>query len=103
MTTQTSKPMSPVDAAAAAASPRKSGPSHDDASKQRTEAERADRAPGEETVDSPKLPHERDQSTGMTDGAPSEDIQQAHRDLERGLQDTGRAPETDRTYEKLKR
>ncbi len=43
------------------------------------------------------LPHERDQSEqGMTDGVPSAEMQQAHRDLQRGLQDTGKAPEMDR-------
>ncbi len=43
------------------------------------------------------LPHERDQSEqGMTDGVPSAEMQQAHRDLQRGLQDTGEAPEMER-------
>lgn len=37
---------------------------------------------------SPQLPHERDQSTGMTDGNPSELVQQAYRDVSRGLVDT---------------
>ncbi len=32
----------------------------------------------------------------MTDGVPSAEMQQAHRDLQRGLQDTGKAPEMDR-------
>lgn len=36
----------------------------------------------------PKLPHERDESVGMTDGAPSPVIEQAYRDVERGLVDT---------------
>lgn len=36
----------------------------------------------------PKLPHERDQSVDMTDGIPSADMQQAHRDVKRGLVDT---------------
>jgi hypothetical protein len=48
------------------------------------------------------LPHERDESAGMTDGNPSEPIQQAYRDVERGLQDTDRGAEAGRTYEKLK-
>ncbi len=38
--------------------------------------------------DIPRLPHERDQSVGMTDGNPSAQVQQAFRDLERGLIDT---------------
>ena len=50
----------------------------------------------------PKLPHEQDESVGMTGGAASEPMQQAHRDLARGLQDTDRGPEADRTYQKLK-
>jgi hypothetical protein len=50
-----------------------------------------------------KLPHERDQSVDMTGGTPSREVQQAHRDVSRGLQDTSRAQETDRAYKKLKR
>jgi hypothetical protein len=50
-----------------------------------------------------KLPHERDQSVDMTGGTPSRQVQQAHRDVSRGLQDTSRAQETDRAYRKLKR
>ena len=50
-----------------------------------------------------KLPHERDESVGMTGGIGSEPMQQAHRDLSRGLQDTDRGPEAERTYQKLKR
>lgn len=51
----------------------------------------------------PALPHERDESSDMTGGEPSESMRQAHRDLARGLQDTDRGPEIDRTYRKLKR
>ena len=50
----------------------------------------------------PRLPHESDESVGMTDGKPSAEIQQAHRDLARGLQDTDRGPVADRAYQKLK-
>lgn len=35
-----------------------------------------------------KLPHERDQSVNMTDGEPSPEMKQAHKDIERGLVDT---------------
>ncbi|CAN5287314.1 hypothetical protein BH11PSE9_BH11PSE9_19280 [soil metagenome] len=49
------------------------------------------------------LPHERDQSVGMTGGVPSKTVQQAHRDVKRGLQDTSRAPEADKAYDKLKK
>ena len=50
----------------------------------------------------PKLPHERDETPGMTGGEPSERVQQGHRDVARGVQDTSRAPEADRTYRRLK-
>ena len=36
----------------------------------------------------PKLPHERDESVDMTHGEPDAQMQQAYRDVERGLQDT---------------
>jgi len=49
------------------------------------------------------LPHERDQSTDMTDAVPDPQIKQAHTDLGRGLQDTGRTPVVDAAYDKLKR
>lgn len=51
----------------------------------------------------PKLPHDRDEAANTTGGATSELIQQAHRDVSRGLQDTDRGAETDATYRKLKR
>lgn len=44
-------------------------------------------------ADSPQLPHERDQSVGMTDGNPSALVQQAYRDVKRGLVDTDAARE----------
>jgi hypothetical protein len=50
-----------------------------------------------------KLPHERDESIGMTGGITSKTMQQAYRDLDRGLQDTDRGVEAGRTYKKLKR
>ncbi len=58
---------------------------------------------GVDTSSAAKLPHERDESVGMTGGVTSEPMQQAHKDLSRGLQDTDRGPETDRIYKKLKR
>ena len=51
----------------------------------------------------PALPHERDESTSMTGGLPSEVVQQGARDLTRGLEDTSRALEADRAYKKLKK
>jgi len=50
----------------------------------------------------PQLPHERDETPGMTDGVPNERQKQAHRDVSRGVQDTSRAPEADRAYRRLK-
>jgi hypothetical protein len=50
----------------------------------------------------PKLPHERDESVSATPPIPSKPMQQAYRDVARGLQDTDRAAETGRTYKKLK-
>lgn len=49
------------------------------------------------------LPHERDQSTDMTSAASDPLIDQAHADLDRGLQDTGKSPAMNATYDKLKR
>lgn len=39
-------------------------------------------------ADLPQLPHERDQSVDMTDGIPSATVQQAYKDLKRGLVNT---------------
>jgi hypothetical protein len=53
----------------------------------------------------PLLPHERDEgheAGGMTGGVPSEVVQQGARDVARGIEDTSRAAEADRTYEHLK-
>lgn len=49
----------------------------------------------------PKLPHERDESAdGQASEQPSqaEVGQQAYKDIDRGLVDTGRAPVTNRVY-----
>ena len=51
----------------------------------------------------PALPHERDESSNMTGGLPSEVVQQGARDLKRGLEDTSGAPEADRAYKKLQK
>lgn len=48
------------------------------------------------------LPHERDQSIDMTAGVPNAVVRQAQRDVKRGLQDTSKAPEMNRAYNKLK-
>lgn len=39
-------------------------------------------------ADTPKLPHERDESVDMTHGEPSEKMRQAHADVASGQQDT---------------
>ena len=51
----------------------------------------------------PALHQERDESSNMTGGLPSEVVQQGARDLKRGLEDTSGAPEADRAYKKLKK
>ena len=48
------------------------------------------------------LPHDRDEAVGATAGEPSPPMQQAHRDLQRGLRDTDRGAVTDRVYRQLK-
>lgn len=50
----------------------------------------------------PKLPHERDESVDMTHGKPDVQIEQAYRDVQRGLQDTDRGPPADKAYQKQK-
>ncbi|HEX5311958.1 hypothetical protein [Aquabacterium sp.] len=50
-----------------------------------------------------KLPHERDESVDEGGGAVvSERVRQAGRDIRRGLRDTDRGAEMDRTYQKQK-
>ena len=57
--------------------------------------------PAEPTA--PKLPHERDESVGATGGVPSATVQQAYRDVKRGLVDTSRGTAANAAYEKLKK
>ena len=54
------------------------------------------------TPTAPKLPHERDESVGSTGGVPSPEMQQAYKDVKRGLQDTSRGTAADAAYQKLK-
>ena len=49
-----------------------------------------------------ELPNERDQITNMTADKPDPMIQQAQRDIDRGLKDTSKGIEMDKTYQKLK-
>jgi hypothetical protein len=53
--------------------------------------------------DALKLPHERDESVDHRGGdMPSDSVRQASRDVQRGLPDTDRGAEVNRTYQKLK-
>ena len=54
------------------------------------------------TPTEPKLPHEQDESVGSTGGVPSPEMQQAYKDVKRGLQDTSRGTAADAAYQKLK-
>jgi hypothetical protein len=56
-----------------------------------------------ERSSAPHMPHERDEAVGSTGGLPSERVRQGQRDLKRGLQDTSRAPEAGRAYERQKK
>lgn len=49
------------------------------------------------------LPHERDETVGMTGGVQSPIVQQGARDVKRGVKDTSRAVEADETYKRLKK
>ena len=49
------------------------------------------------------LPHERDESVGMTGGVQSDVVRQGHADIEHGLKDTSRSNEADKVYRKLKK
>lgn len=60
--------------------------------------------PGEppNSQERPKLPHERDESVDMTHGKPDAQVEQAYRDVQRGLQDTDKGPPADKAYQKQK-
>ncbi|MBL8303575.1 MAG: hypothetical protein JNM26_12480 [Ideonella sp.] len=56
--------------------------------------------PGEGGEPSPRLPHERDESSdSQRSPEPDDMMEQAHADLRRGLVDTDRGPVLDRVYE----
>lgn len=70
-----------------------------------TETSRPGRAasPRDSAVEaSLELPHERDQATDMTGESASPLVEQAAKDLQRGLKDTSKGPEMDKAYKKLK-
>lgn len=48
-----------------------------------------------------ELPHERDQAVDMTHAMPDAAIEQAGKDVKRGLTDTTKGVELDRAYKKL--
>jgi hypothetical protein len=48
------------------------------------------------------LPHDRDENVGMTGGVSSPLVEQAARDLKRGIKDTSRGAEANVAYQKLK-
>ncbi|MEO8038427.1 MAG: hypothetical protein ABI794_06625 [Betaproteobacteria bacterium] len=48
------------------------------------------------------LPHERDEGPAPTEVPRSDLVEQASRDLERGLVDTDKAPQMDRIYRRIK-
>jgi hypothetical protein len=50
----------------------------------------------------PGMPHERDETVGMTGGIPNDVVEQASADVERGLVDTSRAEATDPAYQRQK-
>ena len=51
----------------------------------------------------PALPHERDETVSMTGGVQSPVVQQAARDVKRGVKDTSGAVEANETYKRLKK
>ena len=48
-----------------------------------------------------ELPHERDQAVDMTNAKPNPVVEQAGRDVKRGVKDTSKSVEMDRAYKKL--
>ena len=51
--------------------------------------------------DALELPRDRDEASDMTSGQTSPLIEQAKKDVDKGLKDTSKAVEMDRTYKKL--
>ena len=86
------------------AEPRTTPASVDTTRRQTASTSPSDAVPATNTSEEqhPKLPHERDQSVDMTHGQPDVQVQQAYRDVQRGLQDTDRGPPADKAYQKQK-
>lgn len=68
---------------------------------QRSRPGQADTAQDDAVEASLELPHERDQAVDMTNAAPNPVVEQAGRDLKRGVKDTSKSVEMDRAYKKL--
>ena len=66
-------------------------------------AEQPGRGPEDLRGPEARLPHERDQATDMTDGERHPEVEQAYKDLQRGLQDTDRGVPAHNAYQKQKR
>jgi hypothetical protein len=68
---------------------------------QRSRPEQPD-SPKDSAVEaSLELPHERDQAVDMTNAQPNPVVEQAGRDVKRGVKDTSKSVEMDRAYKKL--
>ncbi|AYQ30400.1 MULTISPECIES: hypothetical protein [unclassified Polaromonas] len=68
---------------------------------QRARPEQAE-SPKDSAVEaSLELPHDRDQSVDMTNAKPNPVVEQAGKDVERGVKDTSKSVEMDRAYKKL--
>lgn len=68
---------------------------------QRSRPGKADTPKDDSVEASLELPHERDQAVDMTNAKPNPVVEQAGRDVKRGVQDTSKSVEMDRAYKKL--
>lgn len=68
---------------------------------QRSQPGKQQDARDESVKTSLELPHDRDQAKDMTRQQPDALIDQAAKDLGKGIKDTSKAIETDRAYKKL--
>lgn len=89
-----------LDADDAQDAPREQAQRSVDTTRKTPDARRAD--PADPAVPEPKLPHEHDQSVGMTDGQRDANVEQAYRDVQRGVQNTDRGPPSDKAYQRQK-
>ena len=60
----------------------------------------SDKHSGKGEDEQPRMPHEHDESADSQRSPPREVIQQAHRDVSRGLTDTDKGPPMDDAYQK---